>query len=156
MMTRWPSSSIARRTTSTVPPAGAVGSKRCGTPSASRCARADLIQSAACPDCAVGLANRTAGLPSSQRSMLTGGPYPAHALLFVNNFYYAGSAAQHARFLPRTLTGEWIGAMGMTEPAVGTDVLGMQTSARKVGGDYVLDGRKTFITNAPEAHVFLV
>jgi isovaleryl-CoA dehydrogenase len=82
--------------------------------------------------------------------------YLAHALLFVNNFYFAGSPAQHARFLPRTLSGEWIGAMGMTEPSVGTDVLGMQTTAREEDGGFVLDGRKTFITNAPEAHVFLV
>jgi isovaleryl-CoA dehydrogenase len=82
--------------------------------------------------------------------------YLAHALLFVNNFYWAGNAAQHARYLPKTLTGETIGAMGMTEPAVGTDVLGMQTTARRVDGGYVLNGRKTFITNGPEANIFLV
>ncbi len=82
--------------------------------------------------------------------------YLAHALLFVNNFYYAAKPSQHERYLPRTLSGEWIGAMGMTEPAVGTDVLGMGTVARTTGDGYVLDGRKTFITNAPEAHVFLV
>jgi isovaleryl-CoA dehydrogenase len=82
--------------------------------------------------------------------------YLAHALLFVNNFYWAGNDAQRKRFLPKTLTGELIGAMGMTEPAVGTDVLGMQTTARKVGDAYVLNGRKTFITNGPEAGVFLV
>jgi len=46
--------------------------------------------------------------------------------------------------------------MGMTEPAVGTDVLGMQTTARKTGDHYILNGRKTFITNGPEAGVFLV
>src|SRR6187402_1835719 len=51
--------------------------------------------------------------------------YLAHALLFVNNFYWAGNAAQRERYLGRTLTGELVGAMGMTEPAVGTDVLGM-------------------------------
>jgi isovaleryl-CoA dehydrogenase len=82
--------------------------------------------------------------------------YLAHALLFVNNFYYAGKPSQHARYLPRTLSGEWIGGMGMTEPAVGTDVLGLQTTARHVGDEYILDGRKTFITNGPEGHVFLV
>src|SRR5690606_29474477 len=82
--------------------------------------------------------------------------YLAHALLFVNNFYWAGSPEQHARYLPRTLSGEAIGAMGMTEPAVGTDVLGMQTVARREGDYYILDGRKTFITNAPEADLFLV
>jgi len=82
--------------------------------------------------------------------------YLAHALLFVNNFYYAGNAAQRAKYLPGTLSGKVIGAMGMTEPAVGTDVLGLQTTARKVDGGYVLDGRKTFITNACEADVFMV
>ncbi len=82
--------------------------------------------------------------------------YLAHALLFVNNFYYAASPLLHAKYLPKVLTGEHIGAMGMTEPAVGTDVLGMQTTARKVGDTYVLNGRKTFITNGPEAHVFCV
>jgi isovaleryl-CoA dehydrogenase len=54
------------------------------------------------------------------------------------------------------LSGEWIGAMGMTEPAVGTDVLGMKTVARRRAGGYVIDGRKTFITNGPEAHLFIV
>ncbi|MBX3155137.1 MAG: acyl-CoA dehydrogenase family protein [Deltaproteobacteria bacterium] len=82
--------------------------------------------------------------------------YLAHALLFVNNFYWAATAAQRKRYLPRTLTGELIGAMGMTEPAVGTDVLGLQTTARRDGDAYVLDGRKTFITNGCEAGVFLV
>src|SRR5687767_10051454 len=47
--------------------------------------------------------------------------YLAHALLFVNNFYYAANAEQRKRYLPRALTGEWIGGMGMTEPSVGTD-----------------------------------
>ena len=82
--------------------------------------------------------------------------YLAHALLFVNNVYWAANPAQRKKYLPKVLSGESIGAMGMTEPAVGTDVLGMQTTARKTSDAYILDGRKTFITNAPEAHVFLV
>ena len=56
--------------------------------------------------------------------------YLAHALLFVNNFYWAANAAQRKRYLPKVLSGEHVGAMGMTEPAVGTDVLGLQTTAR--------------------------
>jgi isovaleryl-CoA dehydrogenase len=76
--------------------------------------------------------------------------------LFVNNFYYAGNANIRKRYLPKTLTGELIGAMGMSEPAVGTDVLGLQTVARRDGDFYILNGRKTFITNGPEAGVFLV
>ena len=82
--------------------------------------------------------------------------YLAHALLFVNNFYWAGSPAQRRRVLPKVLSGEHVGAMGMSEPAVGTDVLGMQTTARRSDNGYVLDGRKTFITNGPEADVALV
>jgi len=82
--------------------------------------------------------------------------YLAHVLLFVNNFYNAANPAQRARVLPKVLTGEHVGAMAMTEPAVGTDVLGMQTVARRDGDGYVIDGRKTFITNGPECHVALV
>ena len=82
--------------------------------------------------------------------------YLAHALLFVNNFYWSGNAEQHKRYMPRVLSGEWIGAMGMSEPAVGTDVLGMKTTATRDGDDYILDGRKTFITNGPEADVFII
>jgi len=82
--------------------------------------------------------------------------YLAHSLLFVNNFYWAGNAAQRKRYMPKVLSGEHVGAMGMTEPAVGTDVLGMQTTARREGDFYVLDGRKTFITNGPECDVALV
>lgn len=83
--------------------------------------------------------------------------YLAHAVLFVNNFYWGATPEQRKRYLPRVLSGEWIGAMGMTEPAVGTDVLGMKTMAkRRPGGGYLLDGRKTFITNGPEADVCIV
>jgi len=82
--------------------------------------------------------------------------YLAHALLFVNNFYFAGNPAIRKRYLPKTLTGELIGAMGMSEPAVGTDVLGLQTVAKREGDHYILNGRKTFITNGPEAGIFLV
>jgi isovaleryl-CoA dehydrogenase len=82
--------------------------------------------------------------------------YLAHAILFVNNFFYAANDQQRARYLPQVLTGEWIGAMGMTEPSAGTDVLGMQTTATRSGDHYVLRGRKTFITNAPDAYCFLV
>jgi isovaleryl-CoA dehydrogenase len=82
--------------------------------------------------------------------------YLAHSMLFVNNFFWAASDEQRARYLPKVLTGEHIGAMGMTEPAVGTDVLGMLTRAKRDGDRFILNGRKTFITNAPEAHVFII
>ncbi len=82
--------------------------------------------------------------------------YLAHALLFVNNFYYAATPAQRARHLPAVLSGAAVGAMGMSEPGAGTDVLGMKTVARIDGDHYVLDGRKTFITNGPEASLCVV
>jgi isovaleryl-CoA dehydrogenase len=82
--------------------------------------------------------------------------YLTHALLFTNNFYYGSNPEQRQRYLPRVLTGEWIGAMGMTEPSAGTDVLGMKTTARRQGDHYVLTGRKTFITNGPEANVYVL
>jgi isovaleryl-CoA dehydrogenase len=82
--------------------------------------------------------------------------YLAHAMLFVNNFFHAGNDEQRARYLPKVLSGEWIGAMGMTEPSVGTDVLAMSTVARRDGGGFVLRGHKSLITNAPEADVLLV
>jgi isovaleryl-CoA dehydrogenase len=82
--------------------------------------------------------------------------YLAHALLFVNNFYYASTPAQRARYLAKVISGEWVGAMGMTEPSAGTDVLGMQATARSDGDSYVLNGRKMFITNAPECDVAII
>lgn len=82
--------------------------------------------------------------------------YLAHAILFVNNFYHAAGPEQRQRYLPKVLSGEWIGGMGMTEPGVGTDVLGMQTTAVRHGDTYVINGAKTYITNAIEGHVFLI
>ena len=82
--------------------------------------------------------------------------YLAHAMLFVNNFYHCSNEEQRARVLPRVTSGEWIAAMAMTEPGAGTDVLGMSTRAARDGDDYVLNGRKIFITHGPEAQVFLV
>jgi isovaleryl-CoA dehydrogenase len=82
--------------------------------------------------------------------------YLAHAMLFVNNFYYTSTPAQRARYLAKVISGEWLGAMGMTEPGGGTDVIGMKTTGRRDRGGYVLTGRKALITNAPDAQIFLV
>jgi isovaleryl-CoA dehydrogenase len=71
----------------------------------------------------------------------------AHAILFAQNLNVNGNEAQRARILPKAASGEWIGGMCMTEPAVGTDVLAMTTRAKRDGDVYVLDGVKTFITN---------
>ncbi len=82
--------------------------------------------------------------------------YLAHAVLFVNNFFYASNEAQRERILPKVISGEWVGGMGMTEPDHGTDVMGMKTTAVKKGDVYVLNGSKTYITNGPEGDIFLV
>ena len=74
--------------------------------------------------------------------------YLAHSLLFVNNLEFNGSAEQKERILPKVCSGEWIGAMAMSEPDTGTDVLGLTTSASKNNdGTWILNGRKMWITN---------
>ena len=82
--------------------------------------------------------------------------YLAHAILFVNNVFHNAGEEQRKRYLPKVLSGDWLGAMGMTEPSGGTDVLAMKSVARRDGDHYVLNGRKALITNAPDADVFLV
>ncbi|MCE3010738.1 MAG: acyl-CoA dehydrogenase family protein [Proteobacteria bacterium] len=73
--------------------------------------------------------------------------YLAHSMLIVNNFAVNASEEQKKKYLPRLCSGEWVGGMAMSEPAVGTDVLGMQTTAVKKGDKYILNGRKMWITN---------
>ncbi|MAY04692.1 MAG: isovaleryl-CoA dehydrogenase [Euryarchaeota archaeon] len=74
--------------------------------------------------------------------------YLAHSMLFVNNLAYNGSEEQKTRILPKVCSGEWIGAMAMSEPDAGTDVLGLSTTAEKnKDGNWVLNGRKMWITN---------
>src|SRR5688572_27302394 len=82
--------------------------------------------------------------------------YLAHAMLFVNNFFWCSNAEQRRRYLPKVLTGEWIAGMGMTEPGAGTDVLALSTTAVRRGDHYVLNGTKTYITNGCEGFCFLV
>ncbi len=82
--------------------------------------------------------------------------YLAHAMLFVNNFFHCASDAQREKYLPKVISGEWIGGMGMTEPGAGTDVLGMSTTAVREGDHFVLNGTKTYITNGCEGFCFLV
>jgi len=73
--------------------------------------------------------------------------YLAHSMLFANNLARNGSEAQCKKYLPGAVSGELIGGMCMSEPAVGTDVLGMQTTAKKDGDSYVINGAKMWITN---------
>lgn len=74
--------------------------------------------------------------------------YLAHSMLFVNNLAQNGSEKQKNRILPKVCSGEWIGAMAMSEPDAGTDVLGLSTTAKQNdSGDWILNGRKMWITN---------
>ncbi len=82
--------------------------------------------------------------------------YLAHEVLFINNFFNSSNDEQKKRYLPKVLSGEWMGAMAMTEPEAGTDVLSMRTKAEKKGDYYILNGTKQFITNASEADIFIV
>lgn len=82
--------------------------------------------------------------------------YLAHSMLFVNNFFFCSNDEQKRRVLPKVISGEWVAGMGMTEPGFGTDVLGMTSTAVLEGDHYVLNGTKTYITNGPEGHCFLV
>jgi isovaleryl-CoA dehydrogenase len=73
--------------------------------------------------------------------------YLAHSMLCANNLSVNCSEEQKKKWLPKLCTGEWVGAMAMSEPHVGTDVLGMKTTAARKGDHYVLNGRKMWITN---------
>ena len=74
--------------------------------------------------------------------------YLAHSMLFVNNLEHNGDELQRARILPKVCSGEWIGAMALSEPDVGTDVLGLSTTANmRDDGSWVINGRKMWITN---------
>ena len=73
--------------------------------------------------------------------------YLAHSILCVNNLARNASAAQRKRWLPNLLSGAHVGAMGMSEPGTGTDVLSMKTQAHRQGDGWVVNGRKMWITN---------
>lgn len=73
--------------------------------------------------------------------------YLAHSILFVNNFYRNSTDEQRGRVLDKVLSGEWVGGMCMSEPQAGTDALNMRTHAVRQGDEWVLTGRKMWITN---------
>lgn len=80
--------------------------------------------------------------------------YLAHSILCVNNIQNNGSAEQKAKYLPKLITGEHIGCMGMSEPEFGSDAIGMQTKATaNADGTFTINGAKMWITNAQYADV---
>jgi isovaleryl-CoA dehydrogenase len=80
----------------------------------------------------------------------------AHSNLCTHNIFRNGDEDQRERYLPRLCSGEWIGALGLTEPEAGSDAVSIRTRAKRVGDEYILNGLKTFITNAPIADVVLL
>jgi len=82
--------------------------------------------------------------------------YLTHTVLCCHNLARNGSEAQKKKYLPDLASGKKLGAIAMTEPAAGSDVLALQTFGERRNGEYILNGSKTFITNAPVADIFLV
>ncbi len=92
----------------------------------------------------------------SRASASVGLSYGAHSNLCVNQLRRWGSEEQKARFLPALVSGEHLGALAMSEAGAGSDVMGMRTTAALDGDDYILNGSKMWITNAPQADVMIV
>jgi isovaleryl-CoA dehydrogenase len=102
------------------------------------------------------LAHTVAMEEISRASAAVGLSYGAHSNLCVNQLALNGSAAQKAKYLPKLISGEHVGALAMSEPGAGSDVVSMQLKAVRRGDVYVLDGRKMWITNGPEADTLVV
>ncbi|MFN5009702.1 MAG: isovaleryl-CoA dehydrogenase [Gammaproteobacteria bacterium] len=92
----------------------------------------------------------------SRASASVGLSYGAHSNLCVNQIRLNGTDAQRDRWLPRLVSGEHIGALAMSEPGAGSDVMSMQTRAERRGDAFVLNGRKMWITNGPDADVLVI
>ena len=82
--------------------------------------------------------------------------YGAHSNLCVNQINRNGTAEQKAKYLPKLISGEHIGALAMSEPNAGSDVVSMKLRADKQGDRYVLNGSKMWITNGPDAHTYVI
>ncbi|HEY5717445.1 MAG TPA: acyl-CoA dehydrogenase family protein, partial [Motiliproteus sp.] len=82
--------------------------------------------------------------------------YGAHSNLCVNQIHRNGNDEQRAKYLPKLISGEHIGALAMSEPNAGSDVVSMKLTARDNGDHYLLNGNKMWITNGPDAHVYVI
>jgi isovaleryl-CoA dehydrogenase len=92
----------------------------------------------------------------SRASASVGLSYGAHSNLCVNQLNRNGTAEQKRKYLPKLISGEHVGALAMSEPGAGSDVVSMRTRADKVGDRYVLNGSKMWITNGPLADTLVV
>jgi isovaleryl-CoA dehydrogenase len=102
------------------------------------------------------LAHMVAMEEISRASASVGLSYGAHSNLCVNQIKRNGNAAQRARYLPGLISGEHVGALAMSEPGAGSDVISMKLRAEDKGGVYLLNGTKMWITNGPDADVMVV
>lgn len=92
----------------------------------------------------------------SRASASVGLSYGAHSNLCVNQLTRWGTLEQKAKFLPKLISGEHLGALAMSEPGAGSDVMGMTTQATKSADGWVLNGNKMWITNGPQADVAII
>ncbi|MCW9003062.1 MAG: acyl-CoA dehydrogenase family protein, partial [Rhodospirillales bacterium] len=92
----------------------------------------------------------------SRGSASVGLSYGAHSNLCVNQIKRNGNEEQKKRYLPKLISGEHVGALAMSEPGAGSDVVGMKLRAEKKGDRYILNGNKMWITNGPDADVLVV
>ena len=92
----------------------------------------------------------------SRASASVGLSYGAHSNLCVNQIRRNGNEAQKRKYLPKLISGEHVGALAMSEPGAGSDVVSMKLRAEKRGDRYVLNGNKMWITNGPEADTLVV
>jgi len=102
------------------------------------------------------LAHMVAMEEISRASASVGLSYGAHSNLCVNQINRNGSLAQKAKYLPKLISGEHVGALAMSEPGAGSDVIGMKLRAEDKGGYYLLNGNKMWITNGPDADTLVV
>ena len=92
----------------------------------------------------------------SRGSASVGLSYGAHSNLCVNQLRRNGDEAQKRKYLPKLISGEHVGALAMSEPGAGSDVVSMRTRADRKGDRYILNGSKMWITNGPDAHTLIV
>ena len=102
------------------------------------------------------LAHMVAMEEISRGSASVGLSYGAHSNLCVNQIKRNGNEAQKAKYLPKLISGEHVGALAMSEPGAGSDVLSMKLRAEDKGGFYLLNGSKMWITNGPDADTLVV
>ena len=92
----------------------------------------------------------------SRASASVGLSYGAHSNLCVNQIHKNGTHEQKSKYLPKLCSGEHVGALAMSEPGAGSDVVSMKLKAEKQGDVYILNGSKMWITNGPDADTYVI